>query len=380
MASEPHNKRFSDQQIIEALREHGSIRAAAKALGAGKSTIQERVPHLAKLGWSPAHGMTHTVPDGFQVKGVSTLYGRNGEKVGQWVKSTRDLERQREMLEAACKALSEDLPQVEARKPRAAQYREDLLTAYPIGDPHIGMLAWGEEVGEDWDLQIAEKVHCGAMKHLVAQSYPTRQALIVNLGDALHYDSLAPVTPRSGHHLDSDGRYAKMISVAMKIIRQCVETALDKHELVHIVNVPGNHDETGALWLSVALSHIYAHEPRVTVETSPSLFSYYRWGKVLIGMHHGHTAKPDKLPGVMAADRAVDWGETLYRYWWMGHVHHESKREYPGVSVESFNTLASKDAYAANGGWRSRESMQSILLHREHGEVARARVSAAMFR
>ncbi|MEB0229171.1 oxidoreductase, partial [Pseudomonas sp. 5S1] len=73
-----------------------------------------------------------------------------------------------------------------------------------------------------------------------------------------------------------------------------------KHARVRVCNVIGNHDETGAIWLSIALSHIYANEPRVQIDTSPAPFMYHEHGKVLIGMHHGHSCKPDRLPGVMA--------------------------------------------------------------------------------
>jgi UDP-2,3-diacylglucosamine pyrophosphatase LpxH len=329
-------------------------------------------------GWSPEHDMTHTVPEGYAVKGVSTLYDGDGKVRAQWVKSKQDAEVQRAMLEAAMFAMTADLPKLAPRK-AANGYLKDILTAYPIGDPHIGMRAWREECGDDWDLAIAERVHCAAMDSLVESAPASEQALIINLGDLLHYDSMAAVTPRSGHLLDADGRYAKMVQVAVKVMRQCIESALAKHKRVHVINAPGNHDETGALWLSIALSHTYEREPRVTVDLSPAVFAYYRWGACLIGIHHGHTCKPDKLPGVMATDRAEDWGQTKYRYWYMGHIHHESKKEYPGVSVESFNTLAPKDAYTAAGGWRSRESMQAIVLHRVHGEVGRHRVTPAMF-
>lgn len=371
---------LTDDDILAAIHEHGSQRKAAIALGVNRRTVERRAAQLARKGYSPAHDMTHTVPDGFMVKGVSTLYAKDGRISAQWVKSTQDQERQRELMREACAAMVADLPKVGATKPKLGTYRADLLTAYPIGDPHIGMRAWAAECGKDWDLAIAEKVHCEAMASLVDAAPASEDALIVNLGDAFHYDSMAPVTPRSGHLLDADGRYAKMIGVGIKVIRQCITSALAKHKRVHIINAPGNHDETGAIWLSAALAHIYADEPRVTVDTNPSVFAYHRFGKCLIGVHHGHTCKPDKLPGVMAADRARDWGETEHRYWWVGHIHHESKREFPGVSVESFNTLASADAYATSGGWRSRESMQAIILHEQHGEVARARVSAAMFR
>ncbi len=44
--------------------------------------------------------MVHTVPDGFQVKGVSTYYNDEGKPVGQWVKSVPDKERQLDAGEA----------------------------------------------------------------------------------------------------------------------------------------------------------------------------------------------------------------------------------------------------------------------------------------
>lgn len=345
-----------------------------------ETTVEQAAEAIeARQGHAPAFGIDAPLPMGQRLKGVSTLTDlRTGEPVLQWVKSTEDAEAMQAAVDASLRAMTAELPRV---APRAAKgvWSTDLLTAYPIGDPHIGMYSWAAETGEDWDLELARKVHCSAMDALVQAAPATEQAIIVNLGDALHYDSMEAKTPRSGHMLDADGRYAKVIDVAVMTIRQCIESALAKHKFVHVVNVRGNHDETGAMWLARLLAIAYEREPRVTVDVTPSVFNYYRWGKVLIGMHHGHSCKPDKLPGVMAADRASDWGECTWRYWWQGHIHHESKKEYPGVSVESFNTLAAKDAYANDGGWRSGRTMQAIVLHREHGEVARSRVNAAMF-
>ena len=369
----------SDDEIIAALKQAADVSAAATALGVPEESLQKRIKTLAQKGFSPAHDMTHPVPDGFAVKGVSTLYREDGTVAAQWVKSMADADRQRQMIQVAVDASISELPQLAPREAHG-NWQTDLLSVFVAGDPHFGMLAWADETGDSWDLEIAERVHCGAIDALVEAAPATERALIVNLGDALHYDSMVPMTARSGNMLDADGRYAKMVRVAIKVIRQCIESVLKKHKTVHIINAIGNHDETGAVWLSAALHHIYENEPRVTVDISPAVFNYYRWGKCLIGIHHGHTCKPDKLPGVMASDRASDWGEAKHRYWYMGHIHHASLKEYPGVTVESFGTLASKDAYATAGGWRSRESMTAIVLHKEHGEVGRSLVNPAMLR
>jgi hypothetical protein len=59
-------------------------------------------------------------------------------------------------------------------------------------------------------------------------------------------------------------------------------------------------------------------------------------------------------------------------------VHHQRVIEPAGVTIESFNTLAAKDAYAHSHGWRARRHMHCITLDAEYGEVARATVSAEM--
>lgn len=371
--------RHTDDEVIAALREHVSVRATSIALGLSRSTLQTRIKTLAKKGYSPKHDMTHTVPDGFAVKGVSTLYREDGTVAAQWVKSAADAQRVQATYDAMLSALLAELPKLpRPAKTAPKQYLKDLTTVYPIGDAHIGMRAWAAECGKDWDLNIAERVQCGVMDYLVSKVLPTETATIIDLGDWIHQDSLAAVTPRSGHPLDGDGRYAKIVHVAISIMRQCIESALKKHKRVHVIAIPGNHNETGALWLSASLAHIYENNKNVTIDTQPSLFAYFEFGKNLVGVHHGHTCKMPALPGVMAADRAEAWGRTTFRYWYTGHIHHQQIQEYPGCVVESFNTLASNDAYATNGGWRSRENMKAIYLHKEWGEITRETAHPAM--
>jgi len=75
---------FTDRQrqVLDAIQECGSQRKAATSLGIGPSAIQGHIYTIkraaAKQGWSPDHDMTNSVPEGFHVKGVSTLYDQDG--------------------------------------------------------------------------------------------------------------------------------------------------------------------------------------------------------------------------------------------------------------------------------------------------------------
>lgn len=82
----------------------------------------------------------------------------------------------------------------------------------------------------------------------------------------------------------------------------------------------------------------------------------------------------------MAADRPEDWGATEFRHWLCGHIHHWTAKEHPGVVVETFRTLAGKDAWHAGKGYRSRRDMNCIVYHKQYGEIQRVRCDIAMLR
>src|SRR5690606_24097406 len=98
-------------EIIDAVNLHGGQRAAARALGLAKSAVDGAIARAraaaARAGYAPTYDMTHVVPDGFRVKGVSTYYNKEGKPAGQWVKSSADEIRQQELMRAAFEALAE---------------------------------------------------------------------------------------------------------------------------------------------------------------------------------------------------------------------------------------------------------------------------------
>lgn len=383
--TEVHKAYATARQLdyIKAVEKHGSNNKAAKALGVGRRSVdislKRLVARVARQGHSPDHDMTHTTPDGFHIKGVSTNYGADGQIKQQWVKTNIDRERQNELIQEAIHELSRDLPKLKPVKTlKSKAYSKDIMAVYPLGDPHIGMLSWGEETGQDWDLDLAEKAFGGVFDRLIKTSPQCEQCTIVNLGDYFHYDNMDGVTSRSGHSLDVDSRFGRMVKVGVRIMRRMITAALEHHKAVHVINATGNHDDTSSIFLNIALANIYENEPRVTIDDKSTPIHYMQFGKSAFGVHHGHSIKMQALPAVMAADEPKMWGDTEYRYFYTGHIHHDSMKEYPGCKVESFRTLAAKDAYAAWGGYRSLQDSKCIVLHREYGEVERHTVNLNM--
>jgi hypothetical protein len=249
-----------------------------------------------------------------------------------------------------------------------------------MGDPHLGMYAWGRESGDDFDLKMAESYLCEAVSRLVACSPKSKTAIMLNLGDFFHSDTQDNRTRRSGHSLDIDTRWSKVLRAGVRAMMTCIDAAAKKHERVIVRNSIGNHDDHTSQMLAIALALFYENNPRVVIEDSPSRFWFYRFGKVLFGSTHGDTTKPNQLPGIMAHDKADAWGKTKHRYWYTGHIHNQNVIEYPGCIWESFRTLAAKDAWTAGAGYRSGRDMYAIVHHQDHGEVERHRVDVAMLK
>lgn len=369
----------TDEQILKALEEsRGHRESAAHALGISTRVLYTHLTKLKAKG-SLKEGVYETLPAGHLVRGVSTLYGLEGDVRAQWVKTSVDLEQRTELLKAAVIEAFKDLRRVPlVSTPKRAT--DAMLTCYPMGDPHIGLYAWGEETGEDFDLKVAETNLIEATRRLVACTPPTFQALVVNLGDFFHADSLDNQTRQAHNKLDVDTRWTKVLRVGLRVMRAVIETALLKHQNVRVINEIGNHDEHTSQMLSLALAAMYELNPRVQFDESPARFHYHRFHSNFIGITHGDTVKPEKLGGIMATDRPADWGASRFRYWFTGHVHTQRLFELPGCTVESFRTLAARDAWNAGQGYRSGRDMQAIVLHKDFGEIERHRVDIAMVR
>lgn len=330
----------------------------------GQSIRAEPIPEDAAI--------EELIPPGHVLKGISS-YVVDGEVRGQWVKTKRDEELAALARQAALNEMIGKIVPMEPIAVGSGTPNSGLLSMYTITDAHVGMLAWAKETqAEPWDLSIAEQVLLDSIARLI-ESAPNSYAAILNqLGDFLHFDSLLAVTPTSGHNLDADSRYQKVVQAAVRILIQVIAMLLRKHQRIFVYMHEGNHDMAGSVWLRVMFATLFKENPRVGVELSPNPYQAFKHGKTMLAFHHGHLAKKVSLPQIFAAQYSPMWGETEYRYIHVGHLHNEEQKEYPGIKLLQHPTLASPDAYAARFGWLSKRQAMRIDYSDTDGEIGRA--------
>lgn len=369
-------------EFIAAIRKHGSERAASFAHGHSQDTASKAMRRLraraARQGYAPGHFEHGTAP-GYLMGKVTVQRGPDGAVERVWERQSPEAGNALEALREAVAGILEPIKPVDP-VPAPHGSNEDLCNLYTYSDFHLGMLAQEEEGGANWDIKIAERTLVGSFSMMLAQSPPAHTGIINIQGDMLHSDGLLPVTPAHRHVLDQDGRFSRIVAVAIRSIRALIGMALEKHPEVHVVICEGNHDEASSVWLRLMFQALYENEPRVTVNDSELPFYVFEWGKTMLGFHHGHKVKNEQLPLLFAAQFPDVWGRTLRRAVHCGHRHHCDEKEYNGVTVVQHPTIAARDAYAARGGWIADRAVQSITYSKRFGQVGRVFVTPEMLR
>lgn len=354
---------------------------------AGVSTLTDEAGNV-KARWDKtrvagADEPPTAIPESFHLKRASVMQRGDGSTVVQWSSYAPEEVARFEAIKAAIKEHCAEYVRPAEPLEAPTHTSDDLLVAYPLGDPHIGMLAWAPEVGEHFDLRIAERELAECMRQMVARAPAAKRAIVANLGDFWHSQDDLKRTPKSGHPLDGDGRFAKVAKVGLRLFRTLIDTALTKHEHVTVRSLPGNHDPSSAMWITESLEGWYSREPRVTIEPSDNPYQFDTFGKCLLGWAHGDGAKLETLGEIMSTDVPEQWGASAFRFWNTGHIHHLQTKELRGCVVTTHRTLAGKDAWHHHSGYRSGRSLMSIAYHREWGrdgawDVGVERVRAAI--
>ena len=247
-------------------------------------------------------------------------------------------------------------------------------------DHHFGSYCWGAEtMGDDWDQAAAEQRFHDAFNRLLNLSslFPIERVLLPFGNDIVHYepgmqDSGSGARTMSGTSLDSDTRYKRTYRKVREAFVSAIETAAELFP-VDVVVVPGNHAATTEFTIGDSLECWFHNHPNVTIDNSPPVRKYYRYGSSLLGFTHGHGERLADLPLIMAQESG-EWGDTLFREWHIGHRHrtkhtvHQPVEDIKGVVVRELPSLTPPDAWHFLKGFiGSQRGATAFLWSKDHG-------------
>lgn len=365
------------EQAVEALKRLGNISDAARELGISYRDI---IRILDRAGYTTdvrKQYLDPAVKNGMQAIGTNMVpalaWAKIPPKDGE-IGYSLMLKPEAEPPEAVAERIREALEGMEAAEPVSPpeSVMADLCAVYPLMDAHVGMLAWGRETGsQDYDLDHAAQDMRHAFAKVLALTPAAEQAVLLIGGDFFHSDDNRAETPANRHKLDVDGRFWKVLDVGIGIIAETIHKLLQKHVMVMVRVLRGNHDPHSSMTLNFALAERYRNETRVHIEKDPRDLFMMQWGKCAIFAHHGDKGKPQQM-ALYLSDVCPFWSETRHRHYLTGHVHHDHAKDLGPLRYESLRAFCPPDAYAASMGYGGRRALQSITFHKADGLVLRA--------
>jgi hypothetical protein len=251
---------------------------------------------------------------------------------------------------------------------------EQHLLLPSIPDLHVGKLAWGPETGgAHYDSRIAVELYHQALFKLVERTGAFNVGRIVlPIGnDMLNSDNVQQTTTRGTQQL-GDGRWHKTYKMVREMLTHGIEF-LRQIAPVHVVVVPGNHDQQAMWTMGELLRTRFHYDEAITFDNDPILWKFFEFERNMFMFLHGDKGKKPDYPAVMARQQPTMWGRTEHREVHTGHLHTKQVEERYGTKIIISPALCPPDAWHAENLYvGNARAAEGLVYHPTEGRVSNA--------
>lgn len=364
------------KKAIDAYIKAGSYNKAAQILGKDPSNLRKLIKQLeaeGKVPWrSPAPNPSH-----LSIGKSTVQFDKNGDVIQEWRRQYPSAQMMQDVVDGLCERVK-GKGRVRVTKPKKNSTR-DILFEIDIFDAHVGMFADEREtLDANYNCDIAAQRMMNAVQSLAFRANNPDKVVLVFGGDMLHADNRSNQTPSSGHILDVDTRYHRVVEYVITACSDCIDICSQIAPEVEVVILEGNHSPHSEVWLGQVLRAFYSNCPNIIIKTSPNPRKHLIWGDNLLVWSHGDKIPAQKWAMIVAAEFAKQWGVTKYRHLKCGHIHHKKQiapvmiDEQSGLIVEYLEALCPSDAWHSGAGYiGTQKGASAFEYHKTEGLLTR---------
>lgn len=216
----------------------------------------------------------------------------------------------------------------------------------PLFDMHYGKTSVDEN---DKSLEYFEEMLCTRITEL-ASNYSNIIFLIGQ--DMFNMDSIKNTTTL-GTQLDASESFYNCYKKGYDFLCRLFALSINMYDEVFSLYTAGNHDRTVGYAMAVGLSNMFPQIKHSIATSSRTYFTIDEY--TLVGVTHGENLV--NISGVMANERAMDWGMTKEHIWIIGHKHNLRVEEKEGMTIYNVPSPSVTDYWHDSRGYQSKQRM-----------------------
>ena len=256
------------KKAIDAYIKAGSYNKAAQILGKDPSNLRKLIKQLeaeGKVPWrSPAPNPSH-----LSIGKSTVQFDKHGDVIQEWRRQYPSAQMMQDVVDGLCERVK-GKGRVRVTKPKKNSTR-GILFEIDIFDAHVGMFADEREtLDANYNCDIAAQRMMNAVQSLAFRANNPDKVVLVFGGDMLHADNRSNQTPSSGHILDVDTRYHRVVEYVITACSDCIDICSQIAPEVEVVILEGNHSPHSEVWLGQVLRAFYSNCPNIIIKTSPN--------------------------------------------------------------------------------------------------------------
>ena len=248
-----------------------------------------------------------------------------------------------------------------------------------IYDAHLDKrdIRYKNRGGEQVDV-LTQEITNGFIKLLEALLVNNPTTFVLPIGNDLFTTNGFMNTTKRGTPQDPTVPHEYTFKKGLSLIRKIIDT-LTQYGEVYVPVIKGNHDEDSTYYLGTCLEVLYENNENVTIENSRKDRKYFQYEDNLLGFAHGDKLKNaiDKLPLTMATENPKVWGDTKYRVFFCGDLHHKQEfkflrtKDYAGCEVKYLRSVSITDMWHDENGFIGiPRTLEGYIFDSKKGQIA----------
>lgn len=245
--------------------------------------------------------------------------------------------------------------------------KNNRILVVPIADLHAGLLSDKFSNGNDYNLDIAEKVFFEVINDVIEtnQNKKFEKVVFVLGNDMTNSDNLSSTTTKGTPQQDSSMWFTIVNRVTIMLEKGI--TMLEDIAPVDVVYVPSNHDLHTTFGIMQTLHAWFKDDKNITVDTSPLPRKYYKFGKNILAFSHDVKVKEAlKIVSTEAKDMWTDSNRVIFM---LAHLHQAMIYEKQGMlEVLRLPTISGYSRWTNTQGYvQTERKNQAFVIDYNYG-------------